>query len=139
MNGNRLITRFLVGIALVGCAVLSLYAPEGIQPVIQQQVPHEQDQPTPAFTVKHAVVGKQLRLDLTVSHFRFSLENMGKDNKYGEGHVHLYIDGKKVAKIFDKQFVYSALTPGRHEVVLELAHNNHESYGIKQRFEVVVN
>ncbi|MGC5327060.1 hypothetical protein [Brevibacillus sp. SYSU BS000544] len=92
----------------------------------------------PALAVHHTVKGNSLHLHLTVTRFHFSIENMGKDNKQGEGHVHLYIDGKRVAKIFETHYVYPELTTGKHKVTLELAHNNHESYGVKQSFEIVV-
>ncbi|XOS94170.1 hypothetical protein ACLMAB_13045 [Brevibacillus laterosporus] len=79
-------------------------------------------------------------MKLVVQGFQFSLENMGKENKVGEGHVHLYVDGKKkIAKIFGPQFTLADVAPGKHKIEVELAHNNHESYGVKQTFEIVVN
>lgn len=94
---------------------------------------------SPTLQVTHEVKGKDLYLKMTVTGFSFSLENMGKGNKQGEGHAHLYIDGKKVAKMFEPQFVYRNLSSGQHQIVVELAHNNHESYGVTQSFVVEVN
>ncbi len=92
----------------------------------------------PTLQVTSKVSGRDLHLQMTVTGFTFSLENMGKENRYGEGHVHLYIDDKKVAKIFAPQFVWKDVQPGSHQVVVELAHNNHESYGVKQSFQIHV-
>jgi hypothetical protein len=97
--------------------------------------PHEHHN-SPTLAVAHRLQGDDLHLQLTVSGFTFSLENMGKENRYGEGHVHLYLDGKKVAKIFGPQYVYRDVPSGRHDVMVELAHNNHDSYGIKQTFQI---
>ncbi|MBO8163185.1 MAG: hypothetical protein H0Z34_05585 [Brevibacillus sp.] len=126
------LTRLLILLAIAVCAEVAAYTVESVQTV-------EEQQSMPELQVKHEVKGKDLHLQLSVSGFSFSLENMGKQNKQGEGHAHLYVDGKKVAKIFDRHFVYRDLPPGRHQVVVELAHNNHESYGVKQSFAVEVN
>lgn len=98
----------------------------------------EPARPEPGMEVIYSVKGDDLQLKLTVSNFSFSLENMGKENKFGEGHVHLYLDGKKVAKIFEPQFTYKDIKAGSHEVVVELAHNNHDSYGVKKSFKIDV-
>lgn len=92
----------------------------------------------PTIRVKHSLQGDDLHLALTVTHFRYSFENMGKENRYGEGHVHLYLDDKKVAKIFEDTYVYRDIPKGKHQVMVELAHNNHESYGVKQAFTIEV-
>ena len=106
------------------------------QPVEQGAVVSEKAKPT--LKVSHSLHGDDLHLQLTVTQFRFSLENMGKENRDGEGHVHLYLDDKKVAKIFDNTYVYRDIPRGKHQVVIELAHNNHESYGVKQSFAIEV-
>jgi hypothetical protein len=98
---------------------------------------HEQHQ-KPTLKVTHRVQGRDLHLHMSVTGFAFSLENMGKENRYGEGHVHLYLDGRKVAKVFANHYVYANIPIGRHAVVVELAHNNHESYGVKQSFLIDV-
>ncbi|WP_139489410.1 hypothetical protein [Brevibacillus dissolubilis] len=95
-------------------------------------------QAQPSFEVKHQLQGDDLHLNLTVKNFRFSLENMGKDNKHGEGHVHLYLDSKKVAKIFDSTYVYKDVPAGKHTIMLELANNDHSSYGVKKTLTIEV-
>lgn len=95
-------------------------------------------QAAPTLAVSHRLEKRDLHLDLKVTNFTFSLENMGIENKDGEGHVHLYIDGKKVMKLFGTSYVWKDLQPGQHLVTVELAHNNHDSYGVKQEFKVDV-
>lgn len=136
MNWPKFFSRFILGLMIVAGVELSLFAIKSNQAASDQLVSPQAQQPS--FTVQHQVKGNDLHLQLTVQKFTFSIENMGKENKFGEGHVHLYIDGKKVAKIFEPQYVYSDLPKGNHQVTLELAHNNHESYGVKQSFEIQV-
>ncbi len=132
MNWNKLILRFLVALIILAGMEMGLHTVQNLKAAAPQVQP-------PTLAVHHMVKGSTLHLQLTVTRFNFSVENMGKENKFGEGHVHLYIDGKKVAKIFESHYVYPDLRPGKHEVTLELAHNNHESYGVKQSFEIQVN
>jgi hypothetical protein len=125
-------------LAIFACIGIYLYATETAgteQTAAGRAAPHHHP---PTLHVTHSLSGNDLHLRLTVTDFTFSLDNMGKENKYGEGHVHLYLDGKKVAKIFERQFVLKDVSAGRHEVVVELAHNNHDSYGVKKTFEIEV-
>ena len=137
MNWQKFFSRFLVGLIVVAGVEFAMFTVKSHQTDSEQLVSTQAQPPT--FTVQHQVKGNALHLTLAVQKFTFSIENMGKENKFGEGHVHLYVDGKKVAKIFEPHYVYTGLTKGTHQVTLELAHNNHESYGVKQSFEIQVN
>ncbi|MBO8171282.1 MAG: hypothetical protein H0Z33_05230 [Bacillaceae bacterium] len=86
----------------------------------------------PQLDVSYQLNGNDLSLDVQVDHFDLTLENMGKENKFGEDHIHIYLDGKKVAKIFKPSYVLRDIPEGKHTVKVELAHNNHENYGIGQ-------
>lgn len=131
--------RLLLLIGVAACVEALLYwnqdSSETATPAVEIQA---QDESSPALDVNYTLEQDDLRLQLTVRHFSFSLENMGKENKAGEGHVHLYLDGKKVAKIFEPTYVLQDIPPGKHEVMVELAHNNHDSYGVQQKFQIEV-
>jgi len=133
MNTTRLLQRFLLIVGIIACAELGMYAVQSA--TTEAPVDHHQ---TPGLEVSHSLKGNDLHLKLKVTGFTFSVENMGKDNRNGEGHIHLYVDGKKVAKIFDSHYVLKDLPAGHHEVVVELAHNNHDSYGVKRSLHVQV-
>ncbi|WP_028987700.1 hypothetical protein [Thermicanus aegyptius] len=94
--------------------------------------------PAPEMDVIYHVKGNKLFLEFHLRHFRLTKEQMGKKKVYGEGHIHLFIDGKKVAKIFKSVHVESHLPPGKHTVKVELTHNNHEPYGIERVFPIEV-
>lgn len=137
MNWHKRIVSFLLVLTLVAGIEATIRTME-TDARTDARKESRTDAPKPTLAVHHSVKGNNLILHLTVTKFRFSIENMGKDNKQGEGHVHLYIDDKKVAKIFETHYTYPDLLPGKHKVTLELAHNNHEPYGVKQSFEILV-
>jgi hypothetical protein len=92
----------------------------------------------PRMKVSHEIVGKDLHLDFDLADFELSIENVGKEKNTGQGHIHLYIDGDKVMKIYKPHYVWKNLETGRHHVKVELAHNDHEPYGIEESFYVKI-
>lgn len=141
MKAKRFLFRLLLLIAFAACVETLLYvnkdSSETASPVeaVEEIGTHQQP---PTLDVKYTLKEDDLHLQLAVNHFSFSLENMGKENRPGEGHVHLYLDGKKVAKVFEPTYVLKDIAAGKHEVMVELAHNNHDSYGVSQRFHIEV-
>ena len=92
----------------------------------------------PSMSVDHKIVGSELHLTFTLTNFELSLENVNKDKVENQGHIHLYVDGEKVAKIYDTEYVVKDLTPGSHELRLELAHNDHDSVGIDETIKITI-
>ncbi|MED4751252.1 hypothetical protein [Brevibacillus choshinensis] len=138
MKAKRFVIRLLVLIGIAACVEYFVYANYNVAPTeatVEEGHSHGQ---APTLTVTHALNQDDLELKIAVTNFSFSLENMGKENKPGEGHVHLYLDGKKVAKVFEPTYVLKDIPSGKHEVMVELANNNHESYGVSQRIPIEV-
>lgn len=94
--------------------------------------------PTPELEVKHTVKGNKLYLVFQLKHFELSSDKVGGKPVYGEGHINLYIDGSKVAQIYKSAYVYPSLTQGKHDIRIELAHHDQETYGITEEFTVDV-
>ena len=46
----------------------------------------------------------------------------------GEGHAHLYVDGKMMTMIYGPEFNLPALEPGTHQVMVTLSTNDHLEY-----------
>ena len=134
---KRLVYRLLLVLGLVACLELAFSAFRHVETGGAGQAADE-SRPAPTLEVSHHLEKNELHLQLKVTSFAFSVENMGKDNRFGEGHVHIYVDGKKIAKAFEETYVVKDLPSGKHDIVVELAHNNHDSYGIKQEFSVNV-
>lgn len=93
--------------------------------------------PTPEMEVQHKVKDGKLFLVFRFKHFELS-DRKTEEQAYGQGHIQLWIDGKKVAKIYKTAYVHPALAAGKHQVVVELMHNNNESYGITEKFTIHV-
>lgn len=64
---------------------------------------------------------------LMTENFKFTPENSGKDDVMGEGHAHLYINGKKVGRVYGNWF-HMALGKGPNKVKVTLSTNTHKDY-----------
>ncbi len=56
---------------------------------------------------------------------RLAPEHASTEPIDGEGHMHLYVDGVKVARLYGEWFHLPALAPGDHEIRVELSANDH--------------
>jgi hypothetical protein len=73
------------------------------------------------------------------SNINISAEHYGQEHVTGEGYVQVYVNGEEVAVLKKKdQYVIEGLSPGTHEIKLELRKNNHESYRVETSKEIVV-
>lgn len=64
-------------------------------------------------------------IHVKTTHFRFAPENVNGQAVQGEGHAHLYVDGKKVVRLYGPWFHLGDLSPGRHTLEVTLNANNH--------------
>jgi hypothetical protein len=83
-------------------------------------------------------------IHVRTTHFVFTPENAGKDHVAGQGHAHMYVDGKKVARLYSPWFHLPALSPGKHVIKVTLNANSHEEYAFKgelvsEQIEIVQN
>jgi hypothetical protein len=60
-----------------------------------------------------------------VTNFTFTPENAGGEHRSAEGHAHLYVDGEKVARIYDEYFYLASLPAGEHTITVTLNANTH--------------
>ena len=62
-----------------------------------------------------------------------------KANVQGEGHLHLYVDGKQKAMIGKTgPLTLTNLTTGAHEIKLELQQNDHKDLNVEKILNIVV-
>ena len=59
------------------------------------------------------------------SNFRLAPENASGDHVDGEGHLHLYINGEKVARVYETWYQMPPLPAGTHEITVALQTNDH--------------
>ena len=87
--------------------------------------------PVPTISIEvteDPVEGWNLRIRTT--DFEIVPENVSTDHVDGEGHMHLYVDGEKVSRIYGEWHHITGLQPGSHDVRVELSSNNHSALSI---------
>ena len=87
--------------------------------------------PVPTISIEVSedpVEGWNLRVHTT--DFAIVPENVSTAHVDGEGHMHLYIDGEKVSRLYGEWHHIGALAPGEHEVRVELSANDHSAMAV---------
>ena len=90
--------------------------------------------PVPSIAIEMTadpVDGWNLRIRTT--DFRIVPENVSTEHVDGEGHMHLYVGGEKLSRIYGEWHHVSALGAGRHDVRVELSSNNHSALSVDGR------
>lgn len=68
-------------------------------------------------------------LDVTLTNFTITPENVDGDPIDNEGHMHLYLDGQRVERFYDLDHQI-AIPEGEHLVEVELSSNNHAAWAV---------
>lgn len=85
-------------------------------------------QPVPAVNITvHPDPISGWNLETQVTNFRFAPENASKAAKPGEGHAHIYVNGKKVGRLYSAWYHLDQLPPGKNEITVSLNANSHEA------------
>ena len=71
-------------------------------------------------------------LYLITSNFSFSPELAGLKHKNGTGHAHLYIDGRKIARIYNNWHHIKEIPNGAKELTVTLNSNDHKAFVFKR-------
>jgi len=67
-----------------------------------------------------------LNLFLDIRNFRFAPEKVNKTSKINEGHAHLYLNGKKLTRLYSAFYFMDRLPKGNLEIRVTLNTNMHE-------------
>ncbi|MBE4909471.1 hypothetical protein IMZ08_15580 [Bacillus luteolus] len=68
-------------------------------------------------------------LEIMTSNFTFTPKKTGSTViQYNEGHAHLYINGKKINRLYGNYYNLGNLSPGTYAVKVTLNANNHGIY-----------
>lgn len=93
------------------------------------ELPKDLAAPTVAIRVEpDPKMGWNVRIETT--NFRWAPEHASRAHVPGEGHAHLYVDGKKVARIYCPWFHLERLLPGSRTVRVTLNANSHEDLAV---------
>ena len=72
-------------------------------------------------------------LRVKVSSFEFAPKNVGRANLLNQGHLHLYVDGKKHSRLYGKPYYLYGLDVGERKLRVTLSSNDHRDYHIDGR------
>ena len=73
--------------------------------------------------------GAGWNLHVITENFTFSPEHAGSEHYPGEGHCHLYIDGRKIARLYGPWYhIDEQLDIGEHKLEVTLNSNDHNLY-----------
>jgi hypothetical protein len=91
------------------------------------------DETTPSVEIavnKDSADGYNVRV-ITENHV-FAPENVGGEHSLGEGHAHIYIDGKMSGRVYGEWYHLGALEIGEHDVRVRLTTNDHMELAIDE-------
>jgi hypothetical protein len=84
--------------------------------------------PTVEVTVEHDLLAGY-NVHVTTTNFEWTPQNVNTRTVPGTGHAHLYVDGKKIARLYGQDFHFDGPSEvGRYTVRVELNTNMHETY-----------
>jgi hypothetical protein len=90
------------------------------------EIPPSQAAPSVDLIV-HEDPMKGWNLEVKVTNFRFAPENASREAQPGEGHGHVYVNGKKIARLYGSWYYLESLNSGKNEITVALNANSHEA------------
>lgn len=87
-------------------------------------VPAGPNAPTLAI-VLHKDTMSGVNLEIQTTNFTFSPETVNQANIDGSGHAHVYVNGKKLSRVYGNWFHITDLSAGDHTIMVELNANSH--------------
>ncbi|AFY55612.1 hypothetical protein Riv7116_3139 [Rivularia sp. PCC 7116] len=93
----------------------------------KMEVPQGQPVPTvDVVVVKDAKKG--WNLEAKVTNFKFAPEKVNTAPEPGEGHAHLFVNGKKITRLYSNWYYLENLEPGENQVKVTLNANDHADW-----------
>ncbi len=91
------------------------------------EVPQGQAIPTVDVVVLKDVK-KGWNLEAKVTNFEFAPEKVNQAAEAGEGHAHLFVNGKKITRLYSSWYYLENLEPGENKIKVILNANNHADW-----------
>lgn len=85
---------------------------------------------SPELTIDSARISGGNNVDINVSWDNFTMapENADGEHVDSEGHLHVYVDGHKIGRMYGEWYHVFALDPGEHEIEVTATTNDHKVY-----------
>ncbi|UFJ42721.1 hypothetical protein LOK74_09600 [Brevibacillus humidisoli] len=89
--------------------------------------------PKPELSLDVTLEGDEAYVKMLTENFRFVREDSTEsaDPVHGEGHAHLYLDGRFWQMLYEPEFKIKQLPKGEHEIRVELNYSNHLPYKVE--------
>lgn len=71
------------------------------------------------------MVGTSVMVRVRIGNLTLAPDSIGKANVPGEGHWHIFLDGRMVQPVGAESFTLTGLTPGPHTITVALHNNDH--------------
>ena len=71
---------------------------------------------------------KGWNIEAKVTNFQFAPEKVNTSPNPGEGHAHLFVNGKKITRLYSSWYYLENLEPGENQVKVTLNANNHADW-----------
>lgn len=95
---------------------------------IQIEIPENMTPPSIAGAVKQDPSGTWY-VEIQTENFTFTPENVGlEQTSYNEGHAHLYLNGKRMNRMYCQYYNLGKLKKGKYKILVTLNANNHGLY-----------
>uniref|UniRef100_B8HQR1 DUF4399 domain-containing protein n=1 Tax=Cyanothece sp. (strain PCC 7425 / ATCC 29141) TaxID=395961 RepID=B8HQR1_CYAP4 len=94
------------------------------------EIPPGQPVPTVKLIV-HPDAKQGWNLELQVTNFKFTPPQLQSKSNFSEGHAHLYLDGKKITRLYGSWYYLASLPPGQHQLKVTLNAHGHETLAYK--------
>ncbi len=93
---------------------------------IHETIEVSNEQPLPTVTLE-VIQGpdKAWNAHMTFENFVLAPDQAGAEHVEGQGHAHIYLDGKKINRVYGNWYHLGKLQPGEHDVEVTLSTNNH--------------
>ena len=88
------------------------------------------------LVVNYHVRGQDIFVECYIPSFTF--KEKGGMNVDGEGHMRVFVDGDRVEEISTAAFIIKGLEKGKHQLVIEVVHNDSTSYLMKKSWNVYI-
>ncbi|MBD0371808.1 MAG: hypothetical protein ICV60_13285 [Pyrinomonadaceae bacterium] len=105
-----------------------------------------QGQSSPSITFKATLVDPEKKAQRKEATVRVEVSGIelidpaavNEQPKAGQGHIHYQVDGGPVIATTATKLSFHGLTPGRHEIVVTLAGNDHRPLGPRETLSVMI-
>ena len=126
-------TGLIMMVLLVAVGCTSGYSSkEGVASHAYGIVEVSEDMPLPTIDLEispDAVAGWNLHL--VTENIEFAPEYASTEHYPGQGHAHLYVNGKMMARLYGKWYHIPKLPYGNNQITVTLNSNDHNAYAVK--------